>query len=122
MMVKRWKINGLPLLLALATVGSFAAEKERATLIREETLYAAPGANSQKLTQVGRGADLTVLEKSNADGQPWLKVSLAADQAQVTKEITGWIPSKTAVNASTANGDLIVFGQAADSERQAEER
>jgi hypothetical protein len=122
MMVKRWKINGLPLLLALATVGSFAVEKERATLIREETLYATQGANSQKLTQVGRGADLTVLERSSADGQPWLKVSLAADQAQVTKEVTGWMPAKTVVNASTANGDLIVFGQAVDSERQAEER
>jgi outer membrane protein assembly factor BamD (BamD/ComL family) len=122
MMVKHWKNSGLPLLLALASAGSFAADREHVTLIREETLYASAGANSQKLKQVGRGIDLTVLERSNADGQPWMKISMAADQAQVSKEVTGWLPGKAAVNASTANGDQIIFGQAVDSERQAEER
>lgn len=121
-MVKHWKNSGLPLLLALATVASFAADKEHVTLIREETLYGAPGANSQKVSQVGRGTDLTVVERSNADGQPWMKISMAADQAQVSKEVTGWLPGKAAINTSTANGDQIIFGQAVDSERQAEER
>jgi hypothetical protein len=122
MMVKHWTKSGLPLLLALATSGSFAADKEHVTLIREETLYASAGVNSQKVSQVGRGIDLTVLERSNADGQPWMKISMAADQAQVSKEVTGWLPGKAAINASTANGDQIIFGQAVDSERQAEER
>jgi TolA-binding protein len=126
-MVKHWKIYRLPLLLALAaaapfTVDSFAADNERGTLIREETLYASAGASSQKLSQVGRGSGLTVLERTNADGQPWIKVSLAADQAQISKEVTGWAPAKTLITASTANGDQIIFGQAVDSERQAEER
>lgn len=126
-MVKHWKIFGLPFLLALAALGplaasSFAADNDRGTLIREETLYASAGANSQKLSQVGRGIGLTVLERTNVDGQPWIKVSLAADQAQVSKEVTGWVPAKTLVTGSTANGDQIVFGQGVDSERQAEER
>src|SRR5580765_130535 len=126
-MVKHWKIFGLPLLFALAAAGPlaarfFAVENERGTLIREETLYASAGANSQKLSQVGRGIGLTVLERTSADGQPWIKASLAADQAQVSKEVTGWIPAKALVTASTANGDQIIFGQAVDSERQAEER
>jgi Bacterial SH3 domain len=122
MMVMHWKKFGLPLLLALATAGSFAADKDHATLLREEYLRASAGTNSQQLSQVNRGTDLTVLETSNADGQPWMKVSLAADQAEVSKEVTGWLPGKTIVNASTTNGDQIVFGQAVDSERQAEER
>jgi hypothetical protein len=122
MMVMHWKKFGLPLLLALATAGSFAADKDHATLLREEYLHASAGANSQQLSQVNRGTDLTVLETSNADGQPWMKVSLAADLAEVSKEVTGWLPGKTMVNASTANGDQIIFGQAVDSERQAEER
>jgi hypothetical protein len=118
--VKHWKKFGLLPLLALATAGSFAAD--RGTLIREEYLYASAGANSQKLSQVNRGSDLTVLETTNADNQPWMKVAMAADQAQVSKEITGWLPGKAIINASTANGDQIIFGQAVDSERQAEER
>jgi outer membrane lipoprotein YfiO len=122
MMVKRWKNPGLPLLLALATAVAFAAEQEHATLIREEPLHASAGANSQTLSQVGRGASLAILEKTNADGQPWMRVSMAADQQQVTKEVTGWIPGKAVITASTGNGDQIIFGQAVDSERQAEER
>src|ERR1700729_629632 len=122
MMVMHWKKFGLLLLLALTTAGSFAADKVPATLIREEYLHASAGTNSQQLSQVNRGTALTILETSNADGQPWMKVSLAADQAQVSKEVTGWLPGKTIINASTANGDQIIFGQAVDSERQAEER
>jgi outer membrane protein assembly factor BamD (BamD/ComL family) len=131
-MVRHWKKFGLPLLLVLATTATFAAafaaeafaaEPERATLIREASLYASAGANAQKLSQVGRGSGLTVLERGNADGQPWLKISMAADQeAQVSKEVTGWLPAKAVVTGATANGDQVIFGQAVDSERQAEER
>jgi len=121
-MVKHWKKLSLALLLVLSIASSSAADKQRATLIREEYLYSSAGANSQKLSQVNRGTALTVLETSTADGQPWMKVSMAADQAEVSKEVTGWLPGKLIVNASTPNGDMIVFGQAVDSEHQAEER
>jgi TolA-binding protein len=122
-MVRHWKIFSLLLLLAPAATATFAADKERGTLIREESLYGSPGANAQKLSQVGRGSDLMILERSNADGQPWMKVSIAANQeTQVSKEITGWLAAKTIITASTANGDQVIFGQAVDSERQAEER
>jgi hypothetical protein len=127
-MVRHWKKFELPLVLAMAmaatlAANSYAAEAERATLIREASLYASAGANAQKLSQVGRGSGLTILERSNADGQPWVKVSMAADQeAEVSREVTGWLPAKAVVTGATANGDQIIFGQAVDSERQAEER
>src|SRR5579864_9271170 len=122
-MVRHWKKFELLLLPALATAALFAAEPEHATLIREEALSASAGANAQKTGQVGRGSVLTILERSTADGQPWVKISMAADQqAQVSREVTGWLPAKTVVSSATANGDEIIFGQAVDSERQAEER
>jgi len=132
-MVRHWKQFELVLLLALATAALFdtelfaaelsAAEQEHATLIREESLSASAGADAQKTAQVGRGSALTILERSQADGQPWVRISMASDQqAQVSREVTGWLPAKTVVTAATANGDEIVFGQAVDSERQAEER
>jgi hypothetical protein len=127
-MVKLIKMIGLQLLLALAGTGCFsaialAADQEHATLIREESLYVSAGANAEKAAQVGRGSALTILERSQADGQPWVKISMASDQqAQVSREVTGWLQAKTIVTASTANGDEVIFGQAVDSERQAEER
>src|SRR6478752_8059091 len=72
----------------------FAAEGEHATLIREEALSASAGANAQKTGQVERGSAITILERSTADDQPWVKISMAADQqAQVSREVTGWLPA-----------------------------
>jgi hypothetical protein len=122
MMVKGLRKSRIVLLIGLCAAGVSAISQERATLIREEILRAAAGTNAQSLVQVERGSNLTILERGNADGQPWVKVSMAADQAQVSREITGWVPSKTIVTTSTVNGDQIIFGQAVDSERQAEER
>ena len=122
-MVRHWKKFELLLLFALATVALFAAEGEHATVIREEALSSSAGANAQKVAQVSRGSALTIVERSQADGQTWVKISMAADQqAQVSREVTGWLPAKAMVTPSTANGDEVIFGQAIDSERQAEER
>jgi len=132
-MVTNRKTFGLLFLVTLAAMSALvagpfaaelsAAEAEHATLIREESLYGSAGANAQKTAQVNRGYALTILERSNAEGQPWVKISMAADQqAQVSKEVDGWLRAKTVITPSTPNGDEIIFGQAADSERQAEER
>jgi hypothetical protein len=121
-MVKPWKQIGLAVLLGLA-LASVCSAAERATVIREAALYASAGANSQKLGQVERGRGLTVLERNDLNGKPWFKVSMAADQqAQVTRELTGWVAGQAVIAASTANGDQIIFGQAVASEHQAEER
>lgn len=106
----------------VAATSVSAAEKSPGTLIRESALYVSPGTNSQKVVQVERGRALTVLERSDAGGQPWVKVFMAADEARVSRELTGWVPGQTLITASTANGDQIVFGQAVSSEHQAEER
>src|SRR5260370_16531391 len=90
----------------------FAAEAEHATLIREEALSVSAGANAQKTAQVGRGSALTILERSEADGQAWVKISMAADQqAQVSREVTSWLPAKAVLPASTPNQDQIIFLQ-----------
>src|SRR3954468_15716178 len=104
----------LAAIVAAALAGrAFSAAAEHATLIRDESLYGSAGANAQKTAQVERGSALTILERSQADGQPWIKISMAADpEAQVSREVTGWLPAKTVVTASTASGDEIIFGQA----------
>src|ERR1051325_1131180 len=95
---------------AALMASAFAAEAEHATLIREEALSTSAGANAQKTAQVGRGTTLTILERSQADGQPWVKISMAADQqAQVSREVTGWLPAKAVVKAATADGGGNIF-------------
>lgn len=91
------------------------ADVQRGAMMRVATIYIAPDATSAKLGDVDRGREVIVLETSHE----WLKV-----EANVTEErtITGWILSKGVVQASTPNGDRILFGEAADAEDQASQR
>jgi hypothetical protein len=71
-----------------------------------------------------RGADLTIQEQHNSDNQSWVKVSVTIagkTQNEPARETTGWLEAKPVVSASRANGDVVVYGEAADSEQQAEE-
>ena len=128
-MVTNRKTFGFLFLVCLAATSAlpdsaFAAEQRaRDADPRRIAVWHRQERMRRRLAQVGRGSALTILERSQADGQPWVKISMAADQqAQVSREVTGWLPAKAVVTASTANGDEIIFGQAVDSERQAEER
>jgi hypothetical protein len=104
--------------------GAFAADKEHATLVREAGLYVLPGSGSEKLTRLTRGRDLVLLDRTSINNEVWLKVFatiVERDQERV-REMTGWLPAKGVVGPSVANGDQIIFGEAVDSEQQAEQR
>ncbi|HLJ89078.1 MAG TPA: hypothetical protein VKZ53_19815 [Candidatus Angelobacter sp.] len=110
---------------ALFAVSSLAADKEHATIVREGNLYVLPGSNSEKLAHLTRGRDLVILERTNIDNnQPWYKVfaTIVDRERERVQEITGWLPAKGIVTPSTPNGDEIIFGEAVDSEQQAEQR
>ncbi|HLJ29868.1 MAG TPA: hypothetical protein VKY85_24380 [Candidatus Angelobacter sp.] len=116
-MIKSFKLFLLPALLLSA---AFAAE--HGTLVRAGTLYVAPGTTSAKLMQVERGRDMVVLEHTNMDNNVWIKVFVTIIQGESQRDVTGWVTSNGLVAASTPNGDQIIFGEAVDSENQAEQR
>jgi len=91
------------------------ADVIRAATIRVAPIYVAPDASSAKLADVDRGRELVVLESSG----DWLKVEAALTEERV---VTGWIQKKGLVEASTADGDKILYGEAVDSEDQASQR
>jgi len=128
---------GLLTALLLVAAAAFAAgpEKEHATPIRETNLSASPDANAEKLMPLERGRDLIVLDRSTpAGGQAWLKVAVppvasgdktgrpSTDTQKQKEEMTGWVPATVAVAASTMNADLIIYGEAVNSENEAEQR
>ena len=109
---------------------SLAMAAERGTLVREAVLYLSPDTNSSKLAHVERGRELILLDKS----PNWLHVEAligseqSRDPAFVLedddqgKTISGWIVDSGVVWASTANGDRVLFGAAADAEDEASRR
>jgi hypothetical protein len=112
------------ILLNVLVAAAFAADREHATLVREASLYVLPGPGSEKLIRITRGCDLVLLERTTINNELWLKVfaTIAERDPERVRDLTGWLPAKGVVGPSVANGDQIIFGEAVDSEQQAEQR
>jgi hypothetical protein len=105
-----------------------SAQAPRGTLVNEEAIRVSPATDAAKLGEAGRGHELVILDTS----REWVHVEAIIreprkdadedDPESQGKTITGWVPGKALVTASTPNGDKIVFGEAADSEDQASRR
>jgi hypothetical protein len=103
-------------LLTLLFAGALpSAAIIRGAMMRVATIYVAPDANAAKLAEVERGREVIIIQSS----RDWINV-----EAQLTEErvVTGWILQKGVVQASTPNGDKILFGEAVDAEDQASRR
>src|SRR5262244_3060546 len=118
------KHTGFLLAALFAATSAFAAEPERGTVIRETPLYVSPDASSQRVGIATRGRDIPLIkERSVIDGKPWALILATVEASELnSKEITGWVESRLLVTTATPNGDQVIFGEAVDSERQAEER
>ncbi len=92
-----------------------AADTIRGTPIRPASIYLSPDSSSNKLADIERGREVIVLETSG----DWLHVEAVLTEEKI---ITGWMMNKGVVQASTPNGDKIIFGEAVDSEDQASQR
>ncbi|HZQ18475.1 MAG TPA: hypothetical protein VFA90_07115 [Terriglobales bacterium] len=92
-----------------------SADPIRAAAIHVAGIYVAPDINSAKLADVDRGRELVFLETSG----DWVKVEAALTEERL---VTGWMQNKGLVQASTPDGDKILFGEAVDSEDQATQR
>jgi outer membrane protein assembly factor BamD (BamD/ComL family) len=123
-------IRKIPYLIILLVVGnSLLLAADRGTLVREAVIYISPDTNSNKLSQVERGRELILLDKTHN----WLHVEAmlggqSPDPAFVLededqgKTVSGWVVDTGMVWVSTPNGDKILFGAAADSEDEASRR
>lgn len=90
-----------------------------------------PSADSAKLSEIGRGYELVILDGNNPD---WKQVEAIIaqprrededsddDEEQDAKTITGWVQGKALVTNATPDADKIIFGEASSSEDQASRR
>lgn len=107
------------------SVAALAGDKEHGTVISEVTLYVSPDPSSQKLARVTRGRDVFQLDHTMVDSQPWVQLLATVDvdvERETARQITGWVPAKSVVTTSTPNGGQIIYGEAVDSEKQADMR
>jgi hypothetical protein len=103
----------LLLVVALMLQAALAsAEAERGSVVRVAQIYLNPDITSNKMAELDRGREVIIFETTRG----WVHV-----EANLTEErtITGWVLDKGVVRASTPDGDMILFGEAVDSEDQA---
>jgi len=116
-------LNRSVVLGVLVTALSPAARAaiERGIIVREGIIHVAPDASSAKLSNVSRGREVAVVERSPG----WVNVvaTVETDPDQEThRNVTGWIVDKGVITPSTPEGDQIVFGEAVDSEAEGSRR
>ena len=81
----------------------------------------APDASSAKLSNVSRGREVAVTERSPGWANVVATVEVDPDQ-ETERNVTGWIVDKGVITAATPDGDKIIFGEAVDSEAEASKR
>ena len=101
------------ILFVIAPASLFAAE--RGAPVREAIIYLSPDTASAKLGTVERGRELIVLEGNRG----WLHVEALFGPA---KTITGWVQEKGVVRSTTPQGDLVLYGEAVNSEDEGSRR
>src|SRR5689334_2178829 len=109
-----------PLLMLLCLP---AAAVERGIMIREGVIYVGPSTTSAKLSNIGRGREVAVLEHATG----WLNVvgtvAISPDpDNEADRNVTGWVVDKGVITTTTPDGDKIIYGEAFDCEQEASHR
>lgn len=106
-------------LLLFLSIPSLAIE--RCVIMREAVIYVQPDTSTAKLSNIARGRELTVLERSNN----WAHVTATVQEGGEfgdDRDVSGWLLDKGIICANTPNGDQVLYGEAVDSENQASMR
>ena len=116
----------MALWLALAVANAFSQEKEQGTVISDVDMYVAPDLSSQRLARATRGRNVVlVMDRSTLSGKVWAHVLVVVDvniAQETTRQISGWIQNTYLITTATKNGDQVIYGEAVDSENQAQIR
>jgi hypothetical protein len=107
-------------LMVTTSLAAFAAA-ERGIIIREGIIYVAPDASAAKLSNVARGREVAVIERSPGWANVVATVEVDPDQ-ESDRNVTGWVVDKGIITPTTPDGDKIIFGEAVDSEAEASRR
>ena len=107
-------------LLRIILVFIFAAlplmAAERGAVVRAAVMYVAPDTTSEKLTTLDRGREMVILERTHGFVHVFATVSQTFGE---DRDISGWIADRGLITSATPKGDLIVYGEAVDSENEA---
>ena len=108
-------------LISTASLCAFATE--RGIMLAPAVIYVNPTAESTKLSDIGRGREVAVLERARGWVNVMGTVEVSPDpENENDRNVTGWIVDRGVITAATPDGDKLIFGEAFDSEMEASKR
>jgi hypothetical protein len=92
-------------------------------MLREGVIYISPDTSSAKLSNIGRGREVAIVERTPGwvHGVGTVQPSLDPDN-EADRNVTGWLVDKGVISTTSPDGDRILFGEAFDSEMEASHR
>jgi hypothetical protein len=115
LLLPRW------LVLVLLSLSAFATE--RGIMLREGIIYISPDISSTKLSNIGRGREVAIMERTPGWAHVVGTVQPSLDpENEEDRNVTGWILDKGVITPTTPDGDKILFGEAFDCEMEASKR
>ncbi|MGD0932209.1 MAG: hypothetical protein ABR902_16285 [Candidatus Korobacteraceae bacterium] len=116
----------LTLLACLILACLPASAIERGVMLREGVIYVSPSTDSAKLSNIGRGREVAVMERTpgwvNVVGTVGAGYTPEDPENETDRNVTGWIEDKGVITTATPDGDKILFGEAFDCEMDASKR
>ncbi len=107
--------------LLLASLPALAIE--RGIMIRAGVIYVNPSTDSAKLSDIGRGREVAILEHTPGWVNVVGTVAVSPDpENEGDRNVTGWMIDKGVITTATPDGDKIIYGEAFDSEQEASHR
>lgn len=118
----RWSVFFLIIVFSISAVAA-----ERGVMLREGVIYISPDTSSAKLSNIGRGREVAVIEHTPGwvHGVGTVDVDTTielGEEERNDRNVTGWIIDKGVITTTTPDGDKIIFGEAFDSELEASRR
>ena len=115
--------NSNLLCFVVARLSAGLAAIERGIMMREGVIYVNPSTDSAKLSNIGRGREVAVLERTPGWVNVVGTVAISPDpDNESDRNVTGWMIDKGVITPATPDGDKIIYGEAFDCEQEASHR
>jgi hypothetical protein len=112
------------LIIAFVTLAALPSlAMERGIMVRQGVIYVTPSTDATKLSDIGRGREVVVLERTPGWVNVVGTVAVSPDpENESDRNVTGWIVDKGVITTSTPDADKIIYGEAFDCEQEASHR
>lgn len=107
---------------AICAASAQVTDQKHGTVIGDVVMYVTPDDHAAPVARPSRGRDTWLIGSSNIEGKLWahIMVTMSQNSFSAPRTITGWTDARLVITSATPNGDQIIFGEAVEAERQAE--